>query len=51
MRDLRLPLLVIAAIIAANFGGSGQGGVTVYQGARLIDGTGGAAIENATFIV
>jgi imidazolonepropionase-like amidohydrolase len=51
MRDLRFPLLVIAAIIAANLVGSGQGGITVYQGARLIAGTGGAAIENATFIV
>jgi imidazolonepropionase-like amidohydrolase len=52
MRDLRLPLLVIAAIVAVNLVGSGQGGgVTVYQGARLITGTGGAAIDNATFIV
>ena len=52
MRDLRLALLVIAAIVAANLVGLGQGGgVTVYQGARLITGTGGAAIENATFIV
>jgi len=52
MRDLRFALLVIAAIIAANLVGIGQGGsVTVYQGARLITGTGGAAIENATFIV
>ena len=52
MRDLRLPLLVIAAIVAANLVGFGQGSrVTVYTGARLITGTGGAAIENATFIV
>ena len=52
MRDLRLALLVLAAIVAANLVGLGQGGgVTVYQGARLIIGTGGAAIENATFIV
>src|SRR5215216_141969 len=52
MRDLRFPLLVIAAIVAANLVGFGQGGrVTVYTGARLITGTGGAAIENATFIV
>ena len=52
MRDLRFPLLVIAAIVAVNLVGSGQGGgVTVYQGARLITGTGGAAIDNATFIV
>ena len=51
MRDLRFALLVLAAIIAANLVVSGQGGVTVYQGARLIAGTDGAAIENATFIV
>ena len=52
MRDLRFALLVLAAIVAANLVGNGQGGrVTVYQGARLITGTGGAAIENATFIV
>ncbi len=52
MRDLRFALLVIAAIVAANLVGFGQGGrVTVYQGARLITGSGGAAIENATFIV
>jgi imidazolonepropionase-like amidohydrolase len=52
MRDLRFALLVLAAIVAANLVGHGQGGrVTVYQGARLITGTGGAAIENATFIV
>ena len=52
MRDLRFALLVLAAIVAANLVGLGQGGgVTVYQGARLITGTGGAAIENATFIV
>jgi imidazolonepropionase-like amidohydrolase len=52
MRDLRFGFLVIAAIVAANLVGFGQGGrVTVYQGARLITGSGGAAIENATFIV
>ena len=52
MRDMRFALLVLAAIVVANFVGIGQGGgVTVYQGARLITGTGGAAIENATFIV
>jgi len=52
MRHLRFALLVIAAIAAANLVGIGQGGrVTVYQGARLITGNGGAAIENATFIV
>jgi imidazolonepropionase-like amidohydrolase len=52
MRDLRFALLVLAAVVAANLVGIGQGGrVTVYQGARLITGTGGAAIDNATFIV
>jgi imidazolonepropionase-like amidohydrolase len=52
MRHLRFALLVVAAIIAANLVGIGQGGrVTVYQGARLITGTGGAVIENATFVV
>jgi imidazolonepropionase-like amidohydrolase len=52
MRYLKAGLLVLAAIVAANLVGNGQGGrVTVYQGARLITGTGGAAIENATFIV
>ena len=52
MRYPKAGLLVLAAIVAANLVGNGQGGrVTVYQGARLITGTGGAAIENATFIV
>ena len=52
MRHVRFALLVIAAIVIANLVGVGQGGrVTVYQGARLITGTGGAAIENATFVV
>ena len=54
MRDLRFTLLVIAAIVTANLVGIGQGGpsrVTVFQGARLISGTGGAAIDNATFVV
>ncbi len=50
MRDLRLGLLVLAAIAAVNVVGIGQGRVTVYQGARLITGS-GPIIENATFIV
>ena len=53
MRAMRLALLVFAAIVAANLVGIGQGAparVTVYQGARLITGT-GATIDNATFIV
>ena len=54
MRDWRFTLLVIAAIVAANLVGIGQGGagrVAVFQGARLITGTGGAVIDNATFVV
>jgi imidazolonepropionase-like amidohydrolase len=50
MRDLKLALLVLAAIAAVNVVGIGQGRVTVYQGARLITGS-GPIIENATFIV
>jgi len=53
MRQVRFALLVIAAIAAANLVGIGQGApgrATVYQGARLITGT-GAVIENATFVV
>ena len=54
MRGWKISSLVImAAFAAANFVSFGQGAstVTVYQGARLINGTGGAAIENATFVV
>ena len=54
MRHLRFTLFVLAAIVAANLVGIGQGGaarVTVFQGARLITGTGSAAIDNATFVV
>lgn len=54
MRELRFALLVLAAIVAANLVGIGQGApgrVTVYQGARLITGTGGPVIENAAFVV
>ena len=53
MRDSRTCLLILAAIVAATVSTLGQGGqrATVYQGARLIDGAGGAAIENATFVV
>src|SRR5262245_13015429 len=53
MRAMRLVLVVLGAVVAANLVGLGQGGparVTVYQGARLITGT-GATIDNATFIV
>lgn len=54
MRGLRFALLVVAVIVAGNLVGSGQGApgrVTVYQGARLITGTGGPVIENAAFVV
>ncbi len=52
MRDLKLFPLIVVAIVAATVSPIGQAArVTVYQGARLIDGTGAAAIENAAFIV
>lgn len=53
MRDSRTFLLILGAIVAVTVSALGQGGpgVTVYQGARLINGTGGATIENATFVV
>src|SRR5262245_57450793 len=46
--------LAIAALLAARpFQGRvmGQARATVYEGARLIDGTGGAAIENSALVV
>ena len=54
MRGLRISLLVIAAVVAVTYVTLAQGAAsraTVYQGARLINGTGGAAIESATFVV
>ena len=53
MRDSRFFVLIVVAFLAATVSALGQGGsgVTVYQGARLINGTGGAPIENATFVV
>jgi imidazolonepropionase-like amidohydrolase len=54
MRGLRISLLVMAAVVAVTYVTLAQGAAspaTVYQGARLINGTGGAAIENATFVV
>ena len=53
MRAMRIALVVFGAVVVANLVGNGQGGptgVTVYQGARLITGT-GVTIDNATFIV
>ena len=53
MRDSKRFLLIVVAIVAATVSTIGQGGarVTVYQGARLINGAGNAAIENAAFVV
>ena len=54
MRDLRSTLSVIAVVVVVNLVGIGQQGgparVTVFQGARLITGT-GTVIDNATFVV
>ena len=54
MRGLRISLLVFAAVVAVTYVTRAQGAAspaTVYQGARLINGSGGAAIENAAFVV
>ncbi len=54
MRNFRTSLLIVFAVVAATVVGFGQGGaarVTVYQGARLLPGNGGPAIENAAFVV
>ena len=54
MRDSKTSLLVLATFVAAAvvaFGQTGATRVTVFQGARLINGSGGPAIENATFVV
>lgn len=54
MRNLRTSLLIVFAVVTATVVAFGQGGatrVTVYQGARLLPGNGGPAIENATFVV
>jgi imidazolonepropionase-like amidohydrolase len=54
MHDSKRSLLVLVAVVAAAVVASGQTGatrVTVFQGARLINGNGGPAIENATFVV
>ncbi len=53
MRDSRTCLFVLAAVVAAAVSALGQGAqrVTVYQGARLVTGTGGAVVENASFVV
>ncbi|MGH9239131.1 MAG: amidohydrolase family protein [Vicinamibacterales bacterium] len=54
MRDSKTSLLVLFPVVAAAvvaFGQSSSTRVTVFQGARLINGSGGPAIENATFVV
>ena len=54
MRDSRTSLLVLFAFAAATvvtFGQAGAARVTVFHGARLINGGGGPAIENATLAV
>ena len=54
MRESRTSLLILIAFVAATVVTLGQGSaarVTVFQGARLINGNGGPAIENATFVV
>jgi imidazolonepropionase-like amidohydrolase len=54
MRDSRTPLLILVAFVAATvvtFGQAGAARVTVFHGARLINGSGGPVIENATFVV
>ena len=44
-------LLAALTVVAATALVAGQGTVTVYQGARLINGTGGPAIDNAVIVV
>ena len=54
MRGLKISLLVVAAVVAVTYVTRAQGAAsraTVYQGARLITGSGGAAIDNAAFVV
>ena len=54
MRGLKISLLVVVAVVAVTYVTRAQGTAsraTVYQGARLIDGSGGAVIENAAFVV
>ena len=54
MRGWTTSLLVMVAVVAANLITLGQSNaprITVYHGARLINGTGGAVIDNAAFVV
>ena len=54
MRDMKTSLLIAALIAVATVVATGQGvasRVTVYQGARLINGAGGPPIDNAVIVV
>jgi imidazolonepropionase-like amidohydrolase len=54
MRHTRTSLLILVAFVAAAVAVIGQTGptrITVFQGARLINGSGNPAIDNATFVV
>jgi imidazolonepropionase-like amidohydrolase len=54
MRNSRTSLLIFVPFVAAAvvaFGQTGATRVTVFQGARLISGSGGPAIDNAAFVV
>lgn len=53
MRDSKTLSILLVAVLAATVSTFGQRGpqVTVFHGARLINGTGSPAIENATFVV
>src|SRR5215470_7357840 len=52
---MRTRLLALSVLILISFAGPhaqrGAGGVTAIVGARLIDGTGGPAIDNAVVVV
>ena len=54
MRSAVLPLIALVALIVLSPAARGQspaGGITVFEGARVIAGDGRAAIENATIVV
>jgi imidazolonepropionase-like amidohydrolase len=43
--------VLVGVLVARPFQGRAQSRATVYEGARLIDGNGGSAIDNAAFVV
>jgi imidazolonepropionase-like amidohydrolase len=49
MRTLYFAALIVGATLVAN--AQTPSGATLYEGARLIDGNGGPAIDNAAFVV